>query len=243
MMTVHEISRLAGVSIRTLRYYDHIGLLPPQTRTEAGYRLYDDAALEALQQILLFRAIEFPLKDIKRMMQCPAFNKQQALKQQITLLEMKIAHLNSLLVLARDIEQAKGGTLMDFSAFDTKKIDEYARQAKAAWGDTDAYKEYEQKSQDRSKEDSRALTRQLMRIFTQLGEMKSLRPEDAPVQSLIKALQDFITAHYYTCTKEILSGLGRMYAAGGEMTDSIDRAGGPGTAEFAGEAIRIYCAE
>ena len=65
MMTVHEVSSLTGVSIRTLQYYDRIGLLRPAGYTDAGYRLYDDAVLDTLQQILLFRELEFPLKDIK----------------------------------------------------------------------------------------------------------------------------------------------------------------------------------
>lgn len=86
MMTVHEVSRLTGVSIRTLQYYDQIGLLHPAEYTEAGYRLYDDAALETLQQILLFRELEFPLKDIRRIIQSPSFDREKALEQQIELL-------------------------------------------------------------------------------------------------------------------------------------------------------------
>ena len=85
MMTVKEASRLTGISIRTLQYYDKLGLLPVM-RTESGYRLYDDAALERLQQILLFRELEFPLKDIQKIVENPAFDRQKALEQQITLL-------------------------------------------------------------------------------------------------------------------------------------------------------------
>ena len=88
-MTVHEVSSLTGVSIRALQYYDRIGLLHPAGYTDAGYRLYDDAALETLQQILLFRELEFPLKDIQRIIQSPSFDRQKALDQQITLLELK----------------------------------------------------------------------------------------------------------------------------------------------------------
>lgn len=74
MMTVNEVSKLTGVSIRTLQYYDKIGLLHPAKYTESGYRLYDDRALEKLQQILLFRELEFPLKDIKAIMDNPNFD-------------------------------------------------------------------------------------------------------------------------------------------------------------------------
>ena len=89
MMTVNEVSKLAGVSIRTLQYYDSIGLLKPAEYTESGYRLYDDAAMERLQQILLFRELEFPLKEIKEIVTRPDFDKQKALEQQIELLTMK----------------------------------------------------------------------------------------------------------------------------------------------------------
>ena len=89
MMTVNEVSKLTGVSIRTLQYYDKIGLLHPTDYTEAGYRLYDDAALETLQQILLFRELEFPLKDIKEIIGSPDFDRSKALEQQIELLELK----------------------------------------------------------------------------------------------------------------------------------------------------------
>ena len=77
MMTVNEVSKLSGVSIRTLHYYDTIGLLRPTEVTDAGYRLYDDAALERLQQILLFRELEFPLKEIKEMMDAPGFDRKK----------------------------------------------------------------------------------------------------------------------------------------------------------------------
>ena len=145
MMTVHEVSKLTGVSIRTLQYYDHIGLLHPAEYTEAGYRLYDDTALETLQQILLFRELEFPLKEIKGIIQSPAFDRQKALDQQIELLQLKKEHLENLIVLARGIKTTGVKQNMDFSAFDTKKIDEYTAQAKASWGETSEYHEFEQK--------------------------------------------------------------------------------------------------
>ncbi|MCR4637933.1 MerR family transcriptional regulator, partial [Ruminococcus sp.] len=85
MMTVKQVSELTGVSIRTLRYYDEIGLLQPAAHTESGYRLYDDTALERLQQILLFRELEFPLKDIVRIVSSPDFDRKKALEQQIEL--------------------------------------------------------------------------------------------------------------------------------------------------------------
>lgn len=89
MMTVNNVSKLTGVSIRTLQYYDKIGLLHPAEHTEAGYRLYDDTALERLQQILLFRELEFSLKEIQAILQSPDFDRDKALEQQIELLSLK----------------------------------------------------------------------------------------------------------------------------------------------------------
>ena len=240
MMTVHEVSRLTGVSIRALQYYDRIGLLRPASYSEAGYRLYDDESLETLQQILLFRELEFPLKEIKRIIQAPSFDRNKALEQQIELLRLKKEHLEKLIDLAREIKE--GGTAqMDFSAFDTAKMEEYAAQAKASWGTTAAYREYEEKSQNRSTEKELELGEQMMQIFAELGKVKDGSPASEEAQALVKKLQAFITEHYYACSKEILSGLGRMYAGGGEMTENIDRCGGAGTGVFANEAIQIYC--
>ena len=242
MMTVHEVSRLTGVSIRTLQYYDRIGLLHPAEYTGAGYRLYDDAALETLQQILLFRELEFPLKDIQRIIRSPSFDRRKALDQQIALLELKKEHLNSLIHLARGIKTAGVNTKMDFSAFDTKKMDEYAARAKEAWGNTPAYREYEQKAKGRSEAETAEVNRKLMGIFAEFGAIRHEDPASEKAQALVRKLQDFISEHFYTCTDQILSGLGQMYAAGGEMTANIDSYGGEGTAVFASRAIRIFCA-
>ena len=241
MMTVHEVSKITGVSIRALHHYDNIGLLPATDLTEAGYRLYDDAALERLQIILLFRELEFPLKDIKKIIDSPDFDREKALEQQIQLLELRREHLQNLIELARGIKTI-GVKNMSFDAFDTKKIDEYAEQAKASWGQTDAYKEYEKKSEGRTKETQQKLNVEMMDIFREFGEIRNQEPDSAAAISLAKKLQEHITANYYTCTDEILSALGAMYAAGGDFTENIDKVGGKGTAEFAQKAIEAMIA-
>ena len=130
---------------------------------------------------------------------------------------------------------------MDFSVFDTKKMDEYAKQAKEAWGKTDAYKEFEEKQKKYSKEDSQRINVELMNLFVEFGRMKELDAGSPEVQNQVKKLQDFITEHFYTCTNKILAGLGKMYSGGGSITENIDTAGGEGCAEFATKAIDIYC--
>lgn len=240
MMTVNEVSKLTGVSVRTLQYYDTIGLLKPSRYTEAGYRLYDDVALERLQQILLFKELEFPLKEIKGIIDAPDFDRNKALQQQIELLTMKKEHLENLINFARGLKLL-GVRKVDFKVFDTKKIDEYSKRAKEQWGKTPEYKEYERKMQNMSDEDELAMVDEFMQIFAEFGQMMALEPSDEEVQVQVKKLQDYITEHFYTCTKEILNGLGKMYSAGGEFTENIDRAGGMGTSEFTANAIEVYC--
>lgn len=240
MMTVNEVSKLTGVSVRTLQYYDAIGLLKPSGYTESGYRLYDDMALERLQQILLFKELEFPLKEIKGIIDAPDFDRNKALQQQIELLTMKKEHLENLIDFARGLKLL-GVRKVDFKAFDTKKIDEYAKRAKEQWGKTPEYKEYEKKTQNMSSEEELAMVDEFMQIFAEFGKMMSLEPSDEKVQEQVKKLQEYITEHFYTCTKEILNGLGKMYSAGGEFTENIDKAGGRGTAEFTDKAIEAYC--
>lgn len=240
MRTVHEVSKLAGVSIRTLQYYDKIGLLHPAKYTESGYRLYDDMALEKLQQILLFRELEFPLKDIKTIMDNPNFDRRKALEQQIALLTLKKEHLENLIDLARGIKDI-GVNKMDFTAFDTSKIDEYATQAKASWGNTPEYREFEEKNKNRTAQEEQTISTQMMGIFAEFGAMLELDPSAEKVQAQVKKLQDFITENFYNCSNEILYSLGNMYVGGGDFTENIDKAGGKGTAEFVFRAITIYC--
>ena len=172
MMTVHEVGKLTGVSIRTLQYYDRIGLLHPAAYTDAGYRLYDEAALERLQQILLFRELEFSLKEIASILQSPDFDRERALDQQIRLLTLRREHLDNLIRFARELKQI-GGKNMDFSAFDTKKMEAYAAEAKRQWGHTDAYREYAAKSKDRTKESEKALAAGMMQSIH--GEYRQSR--------------------------------------------------------------------
>ena len=130
MKTVKEVSNLTGISVRTLHHYDEIGLLKPTEVTEAGYRLYDDTALERLQMILLFRELQFPLKDIKAMLDSPTFNTDDALSQQITLLELEYKRLGALIAHARKLQQ-KGTLFMNFEPFNTQQLDAYKTEAKA----------------------------------------------------------------------------------------------------------------
>ena len=242
MKTVKQISSLTGVSVRTLHHYDSIGLLKPTATTEAGYRLYDDAALQRLQQILLLRELGFPLKDSPAILDAPEDVRRRALDDHIRQLDAKRRRLQDKISMAAIMKVTEVNN-MDFEQFDAKKMDNYSAQAKTLWGKTDAYKEYEAKSMGRSKEADTALGEELMGLFRELGTIRDQAADSEAVQAWVKKLQDFITANYYTCTKPILMGLGQMYAGGGSMTENIDHAGGAGTGQVAMQAIAIYCKE
>lgn len=240
MMTVNEVSKMTGVSIRTLQYYGNIGLLKPSGRTDTGYRLYDDTALERLQQILLFRELEFSLKDISRIISADNFDRDKALEQQIELLTMKRERIDNLIEFARKI-RTTGVDIMDFSVFDTKKMKEYEAKAKEQWENTAQYEQYKEKTGSLSDDEKSNVNKRFMMIFAEFGRLKDKLPDSKEVQQQVETLRRFITDNYYDCNTDILSSLGTMYAAGGEFTDNIDKYGGAGTAVFTAKAIEIYC--
>jgi len=239
-MTVGEVSALTGVSIRALRHYDRIGLLPPAAVSEAGYRLYDESSLERLSAILIFRELQFPLKDIQAILDSPVYERNRALDQQIELLRLKAEHLENLIDLAKGIKLL-GVKYMNFTAFDTQKIDEYARQAKASYGQTAEYKEYMQKSAGRTREEEKQLGMELMALLAAFGGMLDMDPASEIPQAQVAKVKAFITENMYACSDGILRNLGRMYAGAESMRDNIDAAGGPGTAEYAHRAIEAWC--
>ena len=122
MRTVKEISEITGISVRTLHYYDEIGLFQPTDKSEAGYLLYDDKALETLQEILFFREFDIPLKEIKFIMENPALDRNEILKMQRKMLIAKKERMEHLIANIDDI--LKGENKMDFAIFDKKEIEE-----------------------------------------------------------------------------------------------------------------------
>lgn len=240
MMTVNQLAKKCGVSVRTLHHYDAIGLLKPAQTTEAGYRLYDASALERLSLILLFRELGFRLKDIRGILDAPDFDRNRVLDRQIDLLERKRRHLEYITNMARGVRMI-GVKHLEFEEFDVNKMDDYAEQAKTLYGKTEAYREYEEKAKGRTKAQADAVNSQVMDFFVRLGKLKDQSPDSEEAQNWVRDLQAFFTANFYTCTPEILMGLGEIYAGGGTMTANIDAAGGEGTGAFAREAIVCYC--
>lgn len=242
MRTIAEVSQLTGISARALHHYDAIGLLKPTDVTAAGYRLYDDTALGRLRNILMFREVGFPLKEIKAILDNPDFDPAEALEQQIQLLELQRERIGKLISFAREI-QKKGVENMNLGAFSKSELENYGTEVKERWGATELYQEYERKNKGKRKDELKDEENQLMDIFAELGELRRLSPDDTAAQEKIGTLRQFITEHYYICTNETLKCLGQMYTHDERMKRNIDQAGGVGTADFASQAILAYCAE
>lgn len=242
-MKVSDVAKLTGVTVRTLHYYDEIGLLPPSEVTSSGYRVYSDADLEVLQQILFFRELDFSLEEIREIMQNPAYEKETALKNQKALLLQKRDRMDRLVALVDNI--LKGERDMSFKQFDMTKIDEakqqYAAEAKQRWGNTAAYAEYKKKSASYNTVQQKMLCGEGAAILNEFGNNRTLPPDSVEARALVKKWQAYITDNYYNCTKEILSCLGQMYVSDERFTQHIDQYGA-GTAAFMAAAIKAYTA-
>ena len=238
-MQIREFARYTGVSVRTLHYYDEIGLLPPASVDRStGYRYYDDSSLLRMQEILFYRELDFPLKTIQELLSAPGYDRNRALSDQKHLLTLKKERLERLI---GALDQAmKGENVM--KAFDNSTFEKHKAEAKEKWGKTSAYQEHEQKTKNYSKEKWDGLAAGMDEIMARFGQCLANgdSPDSPAVQDLVKALQNHITENYYRCTDQILAGLGQMYVADERFKQNIDRHG-EGTAALICEAIGIYC--
>jgi len=238
-LLIKEFAEFTGVSVRTLHYYDEIGLLSPAYVDEyTGYRYYDETSFLRMQEILFYRELDFSLKSIGEILSSPNYDTRKALKEQKNLLLLKKERLERLISAVDDA--MKGENVM--KAFDNSEFEKHKAEAKERWGNTDAYKEHAEKTKAYSKDKWNALVEEMNDIFAEFSVCRKngAAPDSAEVQNLVKKLQNHITENYYTCTDEILAGLGQMYVADGRFKKNIDKHG-EGTAEFVSEAIKCYC--
>ena len=241
-MQINEFAKLTGVSVRTLHYYDEIGLLKPAlVDAQNGYRFYDENSLLRMQEILFYRELDFPLKSILEILSSPDYDKQKALAEQRKLLELKKERLERIIVALDGATKGK----VTMAAFDNSDYEtarkQYEAEAKQRWGETDAYKEHVEKTAKYTKDKWQDVNDGLMVIFTKFAEcMKNGNTANSDeAQALVKELQTYITENYYTCTKDILAGLGQMYVADERFKTNIDK-NGDGTADFVSKAIEYY---
>lgn len=245
MKTVGEVSRLMGISIRTLRYYDQIGLLQPGRVDGSNYRLYGEADLRRLQQILFFRALGFPLSQIASILKNPAFDPRLAMERHRALLTLKrdaldrlIGQMDQILKGETDMENMDLGADLRARLEQTRRA--YAEEARERWGDTEPYAECQRKTAGYTEADWAAARAEAAEIFGAFAASRGTGPDAPAVQALVAAWQAHITRRYYACTKEILEQLGRMYTEDQRFRQSIDQYG-EGTAQLMREAISHYC--
>ncbi|MBO5494626.1 MAG: MerR family transcriptional regulator [Eubacterium sp.] len=235
---IKKFAELTGVSVRTLHYYDEIGLLKPSSVDRfTGYRYYDESSLLCMQEILFYRELDFSLKSIAEILSSPNYDREKALKEQKKLLTLKKERLERLILSIDDA--VKGENVM--SAFDNSEFEAYKFETKEKWGNTKAYAEFENKTKDYSKERFADINSGLEHTFCAFAELmqSGAEPISAEAQALVKKLQDYITENYYTCTDEILAGLGQMYVADERFKSNIDKYA-DGTAVFVSKTIAIY---
>lgn len=222
-MKVKEVSRLTGVSVRTLHHYDDIGLLTPDNSTEAGYRIYSDDNLATLQQILFFRELGFSLKRIKELLDSPTFDRQEAFEMQRAMLVDKRKQLDSMIAtIDKTIQQGKGEYTMTneekFKGFDFSK-NPYEQEARERWGDkaVDA-------SNQKATKFGPELGEEMNRIYFKLAEIRHLDPASEEAQAgidewfvLLNKMGDY--------SLEAFAGLGQMYVDDERFTKNIDKFG------------------
>lgn len=241
-MHIKEFAKLTGVSVRTLHYYDEIGLLKPAfVDGQNGYRDYDEKSLERMVEILFYRELDFPLKSILKILSSPDYDKTAAIRRQKELLTLKKERLERLI---SALDEAEKGEI-PMNTFKNNEYEaarrQYADEAKQRWGGTDAYKEYEQKTAGISADKRNDANEGLNAVLAEFAAIKDgAAPESEAAQSLVRKLQEYITENFYTCTNEILAGLGQMYVADERFKANIDK-NGIGTAEFISEAIEVFC--
>ncbi|HEU4965241.1 MAG TPA: MerR family transcriptional regulator [Bacilli bacterium] len=245
---VKELAQLAGVSVRTLHHYDEIGLLTPQTVTDAGYRLYSDRELERLQQILFFREIGLTLQEIKAILDSPAFDRRRALETHRELLLQKKQRLEEILdTVDKTIDSIKGGNKMSdqelFEGFDETPFEEhkrkYAQEAREKYGEA-AVEAAEKRVENYTEEDWDAIKTHTEDLYGKIIANMNKGPSDPQVQEAVAGLRQQITDHYYDCTPEIFRGLGDLYVQDERFTANIDKYR-EGLAAFLREAMHYYC--
>ncbi|HEX8699064.1 MAG TPA: MerR family transcriptional regulator [Myxococcaceae bacterium] len=243
-LTVSQVAKLAGVSVRALHHYDEIGLLRPSGRSEAGYRLYEQPDLQRLQQVLFFKELGFPLEEITRIVRDPAFDVRAALRMQRQLLTERATRVQALIqAVDAALESIERGTVMTkeemfevFGDFDPTK---YEAEARERWGQTEAYRESARRTQRYTKKDWEQIKSEGDHLHKELAARleEGRAPTDVEVMALAEQHRNYIGRWFYPCSPEMHRGLGELYVSDSRFTENIDRYR-PGLAQFMRDAFR-----
>jgi DNA-binding transcriptional MerR regulator len=241
--TIKDVADLAGVTTRTLRYYDEIGLLNPAFTGENGYRYYDQNSLLRLQQILFFRELEVPLKDIHLIMSRPDFSSLQALQNHRTALQSRVKRLNTLIdTIDQTIANIKGKWIMTendyFEGFDETQ---YEDEVKERWGNTPQYAESQKKWGSYSREQKEAIKKEGGEITLRMvSKNPNASPDDPEVQAAIRDYHAYINRYFYSCDLAFLRDLADMWVQDPRFAVNYERIR-DGGAVFVRDAVHIFC--
>lgn len=240
-MRVKEVAELVGISVRTLHYYDEIGLLTPKSTTDTGYRIYSQEDIELLQQILFFRELDFPLKEIKQIINSPSFRQEEALLMHKKVLIERRSRIDEMLgTIEKTIKHLRGEIDMTnkerFAGFDFSK-NPYEKEARQRFG-SQAVDASNQRLKAMSQAEQGAFVEEMNKIYTKLAAIRHSSPESPEAQEAIR--EWFVALNKIgTYSLEAFKGLGQMYVADERFTENIDRFG-EGLAKFMSEAMSIY---
>jgi DNA-binding transcriptional MerR regulator len=242
--TVGEVAKLARISVRALHHYDAIELLRPSGRSEAGYRLYTDADLEKLQQVLLLRELGFALEDIARVLRDPAFDRRKALLAQRALLVEKGERLRAMIGLVdKTLDAMEEGIIMNredmFEAFGDFDPQAHEEEARTRWGDSEAFAESKRRTKRYTKDDWKTIRAQADAIHAELAKALAagIAPSDAVAMDLAERARLHIDRWFYPCSHAMHASLGQMYVSDPRFTETYERVA-PGLAQFVCDAIR-----
>lgn len=242
--TIKQLAEMADVSTRTLHYYDEIGLLKPSFVKSNGYRFYFESDLLRLQQILFFRELDFSLKEIIEILSSPNFNISQALYDQRELIELKRKRLARLIkTIDKTINKINNKKYMKdeelYVGLDKGEAEAYAKEAKARWGNTEAYKESQKRVKAMTKDDMARIQKESDDLMKEIVLKMSCGAESREVQMLIDRHYNNLR-NFYEPNLEIYQGLAEMYVADERFTAYFEKYA-VGLAKFMKEAMLFYC--
>ncbi|HET6582951.1 MAG TPA: MerR family transcriptional regulator [Nannocystaceae bacterium] len=229
-LTVSQVARATGISVRTLHHYDEIGLVRPSGRSGAGYRLYAPADLERLQRVLFYRELSMPLEEIARILDDATVDVREALRTQRQMLIDGIERSRALVAavdaaIAR-IDRGEAMTTEDeiraaFGEFDPTK---YEAEARERWGDTPAFAESQRRTKRYTKDDWQLIRREGDEIYSRLAALLELGtpPSDAAAMDAAEAHRRHIDRWFYPCSRAMHRGLGEMYVQDSRFQATLD---------------------
>ena len=240
--TVKMVADLAGVSVRTLHHYDAVGILSPQERSPAGYRVYSHADLERLQQVLFFRELGFGLREIKAILSDPSFDRRQALRDHRELLCSRRERIERLIgAVDGTLASLEGGSELSeeamFQGFDNA---EYEEEVRRKWGHTAAYKESRERAEAYSQDDWNDIMQQQQTILRDIAGLADRSPDDPDVLDAVRRMHNLINDRFYACPLAMFRGLGDLMVEDPRFTDTFDKLR-PGLALFYRQAVHAYC--